>query len=181
MTNVFISAPTGIGKTICTEFALLRLWSKSDAPCAVCIEPYQDVVDQRVSEWQEKFGNLQGREGNSRPNQRDKCRSPHIGKGARVFVHPVSASGGSLWNADHLRLSSGIFSPRWKQRKHVQNIGLLIADEVQLIGGGNRPTCEVVISDATTCLRKPRSRLVSLRVAFFGQATFWFSHLSLPS
>ena len=58
--NVFIGAPTGSGKTICTEFALLRLWSKQDPPRAVCIEPFQEMVDQRVDEWRKKFGGLQG-------------------------------------------------------------------------------------------------------------------------
>ncbi|KAF9512862.1 hypothetical protein BS47DRAFT_1393885 [Hydnum rufescens UP504] len=94
MTNVFIGAPTGIGKTICTEFSLLRLWSKSDAPCAVCIEPYQDVVDQRVSEWRKKFGNLQGREEIVGLTGVTSADLRILEKGARVFVHPVSASGG---------------------------------------------------------------------------------------
>lgn len=58
--NVFIGAPTGSGKTICAEFALLRLWSKRDPPRAVCIEPYQEMVDQRVEEWRKKFSGLQG-------------------------------------------------------------------------------------------------------------------------
>ena len=58
--NVFIGAPTGSGKTICAEFALLRLWSKSDPPRAVCIEPYQEMVDHRVDEWRRKFSQLQG-------------------------------------------------------------------------------------------------------------------------
>ena len=58
--NVFIGAPTGSGKTICAEFALLRLWSKRDPSRAVCIEPYQDMVDQRVDEWRRKFNQLQG-------------------------------------------------------------------------------------------------------------------------
>jgi len=58
--NVFIGAPTGSGKTICAEFALLRLWSKREQPRAVCIEPYQEMVDLRVKEWQAKFANLQG-------------------------------------------------------------------------------------------------------------------------
>ncbi|KAF9505130.1 hypothetical protein BS47DRAFT_1400688 [Hydnum rufescens UP504] len=93
MTNVFIGAPTGIGKTICTEFSLLRLWSKSDAPCAVCIEPYQDVVDQRVSEWRKKFGNLQGREEIVGLTGVTSADLRILEKGARVFVHPVSASG----------------------------------------------------------------------------------------
>jgi pre-mRNA-splicing helicase BRR2 len=58
--NVFIGAPTGSGKTICAEFALLRLWSKRDSPRAVCIEPYQEMVELRVNEWKAKFGKLQG-------------------------------------------------------------------------------------------------------------------------
>ena len=58
--NVFIGAPTGSGKTICAEFALLRLWSKREQKRAICIEPYQEMVDQRVEEWRRKFGNLQG-------------------------------------------------------------------------------------------------------------------------
>ncbi len=58
--NVFIGAPTGSGKTICAEFALLRLWSKREQPRAVCIEPFQEMVDQRVEEWTKKFGRLQG-------------------------------------------------------------------------------------------------------------------------
>lgn len=58
--NVFIGAPTGSGKTICAEFALLRLWSKPNPPRAVCIEPFQDMVEQRVDEWRKKFGSLQG-------------------------------------------------------------------------------------------------------------------------
>jgi len=59
--NVFIGAPTGSGKTICAEFALLRLWTKKeDRSRAVCIEPYQEMVDQRVSEWRRKFSGVKG-------------------------------------------------------------------------------------------------------------------------
>ena len=54
--NVFIGAPTGSGKTICAEFALMQLWSKSESLRAVCIEPYQEMVDLRVREWKTKFG-----------------------------------------------------------------------------------------------------------------------------
>ncbi|KAG2058635.1 DNA polymerase theta/eta [Suillus hirtellus] len=103
--NVFIGAPTGSGKTICAEFALLRLWSKREQPRAVCIEPYQEMVDQRVAEWRRKFSGLQG--------------------------------GKEIWD---------ILSRRWRQRKNVQNFGLLIADEIQLVGGEVSPMYEVVIS-----------------------------------
>ena len=58
--NVFIGAPTGSGKMICAEFAVMRLWSKSELLQAVCIEPYQEMVDLRVKEWKAKFGSVQG-------------------------------------------------------------------------------------------------------------------------
>ncbi len=58
--NVFIGAPTGSDKTSCAEFALLRLWSKREPPRAVCIEPYQEMVDLWVNEQKAKSGKLQG-------------------------------------------------------------------------------------------------------------------------
>ena len=50
----------GGGKTICAEFVLLKLWNKRDNLRAVCIEPYQEMVDQRVKEWSVKFKGVQG-------------------------------------------------------------------------------------------------------------------------
>ncbi|KAF8439069.1 Sec63 Brl domain-containing protein [Boletus edulis BED1] len=38
--NVFVGAPTGSGRTICAEFALLKLWNKGDNSRAVCVGPH---------------------------------------------------------------------------------------------------------------------------------------------
>ncbi len=57
--TVFIGAPTGSGKTVCAELALLRLWKDEDAGRAVCIVPYESMVAPRVAEWKAKFGNYQ--------------------------------------------------------------------------------------------------------------------------
>lgn len=39
-----------------------------------------------------------------------------------------------------------ILSRRWKQRKHIQQVSLYIADEVHLVGGNQGPTYEIVLS-----------------------------------
>lgn len=127
--NVFVGAPTGSGKTICAEFALLRLWSKRDAPRAVCIEPYQEMVDARVSEWADKFSDLN--------------------KEVFALTGEATADRALLLKADVVVCTPNqwdLLSRRWKIRKEVQTIGLLIADELQLIGGDVGSTYEVIVS-----------------------------------
>ncbi|KAK7461038.1 Pre-mRNA-splicing helicase BRR2 [Stygiomarasmius scandens] len=129
--NVVIGAPTGSGKTICAEFALLRLWSKREQPRAVCIEPFQEMVDMRVKEWQDKFSGLQGGKEIVSLTGETSADLRLLEKGDVIVCTP------SQWD---------VISRRWRQRKNVQNIGLLIADEVQQVGGEVGPTYEVIIS-----------------------------------
>ncbi|ORY24132.1 putative Pre-mRNA splicing factor [Naematelia encephala] len=127
--NAFIGAPAGSGKTICAEFALLRLWSKRDPPRAVCIEPYQEMVDMRVAEWSEKFSGLN--------------------KEVVALTGESTADLALLRKADIVVCTPSqwdLLSRRWKTRKDVQEIGLLIADELQLIGGDVGSTYEVIVS-----------------------------------
>lgn len=55
-----------------------------------------------------------------------------------------------LLDAHHLVLATpqqwDMLSRRWKQRKAVQAVGLFIADELQLLGGQQGPTLEVICS-----------------------------------
>ncbi|CAB5191376.1 unnamed protein product [Rhizophagus irregularis] len=53
--NVFVGAPTGSGKTVCAEFALLRLWSTPNHGRCVYIAPFQEVVDLQVAQWRQKI------------------------------------------------------------------------------------------------------------------------------
>jgi hypothetical protein len=54
--NVFVGAPTGSGKTICAEFALLRTFSRNpDARC-VYIAPNADLAAIRYADWRQRFG-----------------------------------------------------------------------------------------------------------------------------
>ncbi|GLB39382.1 putative sec63-domain-containing protein [Lyophyllum shimeji] len=129
--NVFIGAPTGSGKTICAEFALLRLWSKRQHIRAVCIEPYQEMADQRAAEWRAKFSTLQGGKEIVSLTGEMSADLRLLEKGDVIVCTP------SQWD---------VLSRRWRQRKNVQNIGLLIADEVQLVGGEVGPVYEVILS-----------------------------------
>ncbi|CAH7668860.1 Sec63 Brl domain-domain-containing protein [Phakopsora pachyrhizi] len=136
--NVLICSPTGSGKTICAEFALLRLWSQPGWHRCVCIEPYQEVVNSRVKEWRQKFGQL------------GKVIEPLTGELTRDVE--ITASDGSKPGQGRIDViictptQWDLVSRRWKQRKMVERTALLIADEIHLIGSEIGPTYEVIVS-----------------------------------
>ncbi|KAL0083538.1 Sec63 Brl domain-containing protein [Phycomyces blakesleeanus] len=129
--NAFIGAPTGSGKTVCAEFAILRMWNQQSKGRCVYVAPFQEIVDQRVVDWQEKFGKLDG------------------GKEIVALTGETSADLKLLERGDIIACTPtqwDIVSRRWKQRKNVQNVNLFIADELHLIGGDIGPTYEVIVS-----------------------------------
>ncbi|KAI7854305.1 Sec63 Brl domain-containing protein [Circinella umbellata] len=132
--NVFVGAPTGSGKTVCAEFALMRLWSKEEQEHSRCVyvAPYQELVDDRVTQWTKKFGNVGG------------------GKQVVALTGETSADLKLLERGDIICCTPtqwDVISRRWKQRKNVQNVSLFIADEMHVIGDEEvGPIYEAIVS-----------------------------------
>ncbi|XP_008811841.2 DExH-box ATP-dependent RNA helicase DExH12-like [Phoenix dactylifera] len=130
--NVLVAAPTGSGKTICAEFALLRNHQKASEGVmrAVYIAPIEALAKERYRDWEEKFGKRLGIrlvELTGEPATDLKL----LERGQIIISTPEK------WDA---------LSRRWKQRKHIQQVSLFIVDELHLIGGEIGPVLEVIVS-----------------------------------
>ncbi|KAK6927878.1 Sec63 domain [Dillenia turbinata] len=130
--NVLVAAPTGSGKTICAEFAILRNHQKGPDSImrAVYIAPIEALAKERYRDWKRKFGK---------------------GLGVRVVeLTGETATDLKLLEKGQLIISTpekwDALSRRWKQRKHVQQVSLFVIDELHLIGGQGGPVLEVIVS-----------------------------------
>ncbi|CAH9136752.1 unnamed protein product [Cuscuta epithymum] len=130
--NVLVAAPTGSGKTICAEFAVLRNHQNgSDSTMrAVYIAPIEALAKERYSDWKKKFGEGLGMRVVELTGE-TATDLKLLEKGQVVISTPEK------WDA---------LSRRWKQRKHVQQVSLFIIDELHLIGGQGGPVLEVIVS-----------------------------------
>ncbi|CAF4053652.1 unnamed protein product, partial [Rotaria sp. Silwood2] len=132
--NVFLGASTGSGKTICAEFAILRLFSneklkENPDPKCVYVTPKEELAEIVRQDWDRRFATI-GRK--------------------VVMLTGETATDLKLIAKGHIIISTpekwDILSRRWKQRKNVQNVNLFIVDDLHVIGSDDGPVLEVICS-----------------------------------
>lgn len=131
---VFIGAPTGSGKTVCAEFAILRMISralngKCQARC-VYVAPGEASAKERMKDWGKRFG-----EG--------------LGLSVQELTGSVAADA-KILEAANICVATPVqwdmLTRRWRQRKVVQEVALVVADELHLIGGEGGHIMEACMS-----------------------------------
>ncbi|EPS38856.1 hypothetical protein H072_7384 [Dactylellina haptotyla CBS 200.50] len=149
--NVFVGAPTGSGKTVCAEFALLRHWSKKEPGRAVYIAPFQELVDQRYKDWTKRLA--------------------HLGKSIVKLTGEATADLKLLEKGDLVLATPGqwdVLSRQWQRRKNVQTVNLFIADDIHMLGGTHGYLYEIVVSRMQYIaiqLEKTDTRIIALSVS----------------
>jgi pre-mRNA-splicing helicase BRR2 len=129
--NVFVGAATGSGKTVCAEFSLLRHWSKQDAGRVVYIAPFQELVDQRLQDWRDRFSKLRGGKEIVKLTGETTADLKLLDRGDLILATP------SQWD---------VLSRQWQRRKNIQSVKLFIADELHMLGGQTGFVYEIVVS-----------------------------------
>ncbi|KAK3630927.1 Pre-mRNA-splicing helicase BRR2 [Elasticomyces elasticus] len=129
--NVFVGSPTGSGKTVCAEFALLRHWTKADSGKAVYLAPFQEQVDARQKAWQTRLAGLAGGKEVVKLTGETTADLKLLERGDLIIATPTQ------WD---------MMSRQWQRRKNVQNVKLIIADDLHLIGEHGGYIYEAVVS-----------------------------------
>jgi pre-mRNA-splicing helicase BRR2 len=131
--NVLVCAPHGSGKTVCAEFAIMRMLRTATAdsrPRCVYVTALPAVARTRHTDWARRFGSL---------GVEVVILTGETGADLKLLEKgQIVIATAEQWD---------MLSRRWRNRKNVQSVSLFVVDDVHLIGGGGQgPTLEVVVS-----------------------------------
>ncbi|KRZ76461.1 Activating signal cointegrator 1 complex subunit 3 [Trichinella papuae] len=149
--NVLVGAPTGSGKTVVAELAIFRLFQKGLSLKSVYIAPLKALVRERMKDWKQRFEEL-------------------LGKRVVELTGDTSPDIQALSNADVVVTTpekwDGI-SRSWQSRAYVKQVGLIVIDEIHLLGEDRGPVLEVIVTRTNyiTVSTKRPVRIVGLSTA----------------
>ncbi|XP_047939428.1 DExH-box ATP-dependent RNA helicase DExH14 [Salvia hispanica] len=128
--NVLLGAPTGSGKTISAELAMLHLFNTQPDMKVIYIAPLKALVRERMNDWRKRLVSQLGK---------------HMVELTGEYTPDLTA----LLSADIIISTpekwDGI-SRNWHSRSYVKKVGLMILDEIHLLGADRGPILEVIVS-----------------------------------
>eukprot|EP00467_Chlorarachnion_reptans_P010989 CAMPEP_0114498978 /NCGR_PEP_ID=MMETSP0109-20121206/7165_1 /TAXON_ID=29199 /ORGANISM="Chlorarachnion reptans, Strain CCCM449" /LENGTH=2132 /DNA_ID=CAMNT_0001676501 /DNA_START=186 /DNA_END=6581 /DNA_ORIENTATION=+ len=140
--NILLGAPTGSGKTIASEICIHRLFREYPGKKVIYIAPLKALARERLVAWsrEKSFGGI-GRTtveltGDATPDARS------LKKADIVVTTPEKWDG---------------VSRSWESRGYVKQVGLVVIDEIHMLGQDRGPVLEVIVS---------RMRYISSKTGF---------------
>ncbi|XP_012272228.1 activating signal cointegrator 1 complex subunit 3 [Orussus abietinus] len=143
--NVLLGSPTGSGKTIAAEISMFRVFKCYPDQKVVYIAPLKALVRERVNDWKNRLERELGYTvveltGDVTPDIKAIAN-------ARVIVTTPEK-----WDG---------ISRSWQTRNYVQKVGLIIIDEIHLLGEDRGPVLEVIVS-RTNFITSHTSRILRI-------------------
>ncbi|KAM7267618.1 hypothetical protein ACFE04_009784 [Oxalis oulophora] len=128
--NVLLGAPTGSGKTISAELAMLHLFNTQQDMKVVYIAPLKAIVRERMHDWKKRLVSQLGK----KMVEMTGDYTPDL---MALLSADIIISTPEKWDG---------ISRNWHSRSYVTKVGLMVLDEIHLLGADRGPILEVIVS-----------------------------------
>jgi replicative superfamily II helicase len=130
--SVLLGAPTGSGKTVAADLMLLRLLARSPGKKCLYVAPLKSLVRERRLDWEGRFA----------------------GAGLRIveLTGDVLPDALALERADVIVTSpekADVATRSWTQTAYLRQVGLVVFDELHLVGRDRGHVLEAIVSRLT--------------------------------
>lgn len=148
--NILCGAPTGSGKTVVAELAILRCFNQKPDNKIIYVAPLKSLAKERLRDWEVKMGKL-----NKKVIELTGDFTPDLNM---LLQADILITTPEKWDG---------ISRNWHHRLYVQKVGLVIIDEIHLLGLERGPILEVIVSRMRFISEKTKSpiRFVGLSTA----------------
>nr|KAJ0203753.1 hypothetical protein LSAT_V11C500237010 [Lactuca sativa] len=128
--NVLLGAPTGSGKTISAELAMLHLFNTAPDMKVIYIAPLKAIVRERMNDWKNGLVSKLGK-------KMVEMTGDYTPDMMALMSADIIISTPEKWDG---------ISRNWHSRSYVTKVGLMILDEIHLLGADRGPILEVIVS-----------------------------------
>ncbi|KZV56545.1 hypothetical protein F511_16144 [Dorcoceras hygrometricum] len=128
--NVLLGAPTGSGKTISAELAMLHLFNTQPDMKVIYIAPLKALVRERMNDWRKRLVSKLGK-------HMVEMTGDYTPDLTALLSTDIIISTPEKWDG---------ISRNWHSRGYVKKVGLMILDEIHLLGADRGPILEVIVS-----------------------------------
>ncbi|XP_058180771.1 DExH-box ATP-dependent RNA helicase DExH14 [Rhododendron vialii] len=128
--NTLLGAPTGSGKTISAELAMLHLFNTQPDMKVIYIAPLKAIVRERMNDWRKRLVSQLGK----KMVEMTGDYTPDL---MALLSADIIISTPEKWDG---------ISRNWHSRSYVTKVGLMILDEIHLLGADRGPILEVIVS-----------------------------------
>ena len=129
--NCLICAPSGSGKLVCAEFAIMGMITNDSNGKCVYVSSNEETSKSTYMDWNQRFGSI------FRPGQVAQLTGEISLDLKLIAESKITCCTVKQWDA---------ISRRWRQRNAIQSVTLFIVDDMHFLGGDFGPIMEVIIS-----------------------------------
>ncbi|ELP91076.1 activating signal cointegrator 1 complex subunit 3, helc1, putative, partial [Entamoeba invadens IP1] len=127
--NIIVGAPTGSGKTVAAELCMLKVFRDTPSKKVVYVAPMKALVKEKLKDWRGKLKQMK--------KEIVELTGDFTPDSSAILKADVILTTPEKWDG---------VTRLWMKKSYIQKVGLVIIDEIHLLGEDRGPVIEAIVT-----------------------------------